>query len=107
MTAADLPPTLFPAYVRLLRGAVAAVPCVPADVAAVEAAITGPAIRGDRATLEHQRQALALLAPELVPVVAALQDEAWRRGRGIGRAVSATFRQKDVESPRLEPIDDD
>jgi predicted short-subunit dehydrogenase-like oxidoreductase (DUF2520 family) len=107
MAAAGLPPALFPAYVRLLRGAVAAVPSVPADVAAVEAAITGPAIRGDGATLERQRQALAVLAPQLMPVVVALQDEAWRRRRGIGRADSATYRQKDVESPRLEPIDDD
>lgn len=86
LATAGLPGDLLEADRRLMDGALEAVRLAAREGAAPERfdrAITGPAARGDRATLEDQRTALAALAPELLPLVAALQDEALRRGRRL------------------------
>ncbi len=45
-----------------------------------DAAITGPAMRGDEATMEAHREALARAHPELLPLYRALSDRARTRG---------------------------
>lgn len=101
---AGLPPELLEANLHLMDGALAAVRRAAAERAEVESfdrAITGPAARGDLATLAGQRAALAGLAPDLAPVVAALQDEALRRGRRLrGEADASSLA---IFSPRETP----
>jgi len=85
---AGLPEELLAANLRLMDGALEATRRAVRERAAaaeLDRAITGPAARGDLATLELQREALRALAPELLPLVAALQDEALRRGRRLRR----------------------
>lgn len=61
----ELPPELLEAYLALARGALDQVER-SGDPAA---AVTGPAARGDHATLERHRRALAATLPELGPLV--------------------------------------
>jgi predicted short-subunit dehydrogenase-like oxidoreductase (DUF2520 family) len=49
------------------------------------AALTGPAVRGDRGTVEAHLEALAEAAPELAPLYTALSGEMVRLGRTSGR----------------------
>jgi predicted short-subunit dehydrogenase-like oxidoreductase (DUF2520 family) len=72
-----LPAEVGEGYRRLALGALAA--ATPAAGGA-PAAITGPAARGERATVEHQLGVLAEVAPELVPLAALLAREGLRRG---------------------------
>lgn len=83
---AGLPRELLAANLHLMDGALEATRRAAAEgggVADFDRAITGPAARGDRALVARQRSALAALAPELLPLAAALQDEALRRGRRL------------------------
>lgn len=52
---------------------------------APEAVLTGPAVRGDRGTVEAHLEALETAAPELSPLYAALSGEMVRLGRQSGR----------------------
>jgi predicted short-subunit dehydrogenase-like oxidoreductase (DUF2520 family) len=109
---AGLPRELLEANLHLMDGALAAVRRAAAarsGVASFDRAITGPAARGDLATLAVQRAALTALAPELEPVVAALQDEALRRGRRLRegadashKAISSTGETPPVVNPERE-----
>jgi predicted short-subunit dehydrogenase-like oxidoreductase (DUF2520 family) len=70
-----LPAATARGYRELARGALAA-----AETASdATAAITGPAVRGDRATLERHLAALAEAAPELVPLAVLLARESLRQ----------------------------
>lgn len=81
MRRAGLPDRVLGGYLELLRGAVDAAQRTAADAgpAALASAITGPAARGDEATLERHRQALLQLAPELAPTVESLWRETSRQ----------------------------
>lgn len=86
LAAAGLPRTLLAANLHLMDGALEAVRRAAqegADLEAFDRAITGPAVRGDVATLERQRAALLVIAPRLLEPIAALQDEALARGRRL------------------------
>lgn len=72
-----LPPAVAAGYLQLARGALAAV-----DPLSPGAAITGPAARGDTATVERQLAALTEADPDLVPLVRALTAETRRRVAG-------------------------
>ncbi len=75
-----LPAAVVRGYLELSRGAVAA--AIEADAAGrpVAAALTGPAARGDRATVERQLAALADLAPRKVRLVTELARETlWQK----------------------------
>ena len=71
-----LPPATARGYRELARGALAAADPGAGDATA---AITGPAVRGDRATLERHLAALAEAAPELVPLAVLLARESLRQ----------------------------
>ena len=62
------------------------------------AALTGPIARGDRATVERHRAALAEAAPELLPMYDALAERAEARGSpgeaGTGRAGMKIMRSR-------------
>lgn len=115
IAAAGLPADLLEAELRLMDGALAAVrraALAGEGIEAFDRAITGPAARGDLATLERQREALGGLAPALLPLVTALQDEALRRGRrlraaaGLGsesREIGDESGAKAISSPRETP----
>lgn len=102
---AGLPRELLEADLHLMDGALEASRAAarrPGDgdlVQAFDRAITGPAARGDRALVERQRAALGAVAPELLPLVAALQDEALRRGRRL-RAAETPARAGEILSFR-------
>ncbi|MCG8461330.1 MAG: DUF2520 domain-containing protein [Holophagales bacterium] len=103
MAAAELPPSLLPAYLKLTRGAVDAVDAVDAvgsldgpagdrhragtrdgaEAASrpVAAAITGPAARGDHAMLKRQAEALRRVAPQLSELFEILSTETRRQAR--------------------------
>ncbi len=66
--AAALPEAVLRGYGRLAAGALAAARAAPHPAAA----ITGPAARGDLATIDRQLGELARVAPGLVPLVVAL-----------------------------------
>lgn len=86
LESAGLPRALLAANLHLMDGALEAARQAAREEAAPEAfdrAITGPAARGDVATLERQRAALLAAAPRLLDVIAALQDEALLRGRRL------------------------
>lgn len=91
LAAAGLPRTLLAANLHLMDGALEAVRRAAQEGADLELfdrdifdrAITGPAVRGDVATLERQRAALLAIAPRLLEPIAALQDEALARGRRL------------------------
>lgn len=72
---AGVPSAARPGYAALARGALEAALAAddPAD------AITGPAARGDVATLDGQLEALAASAPELLPLAVALARETLRQ----------------------------
>lgn len=63
-------------YLELARGALAA---VDPEAGGAAAAITGPAARGDRPTVEGHLAALATTAPELVPLAVAVARESLRQ----------------------------
>lgn len=63
-----LPDAVARGYVELARGAVAAAASTLEEGRPLDAAITGPAARGDRETLERHLEALARLAPEKLPL---------------------------------------
>jgi len=79
-----LPAAVVRGYLELSRGAVAA--AIDADAAGrpVAAALTGPAARGDRATVERQLAALADLAPRKVRLVTELARETLWQKRKTG-----------------------
>jgi len=79
-----LPAAVVRGYLELSRGAVAA--AIEADAAGrpVAAALTGPAARGDRATMERQLAALADLAPRKVRLVTDLARETLRQRARTG-----------------------
>jgi predicted short-subunit dehydrogenase-like oxidoreductase (DUF2520 family) len=79
-----LPAAVVRGYLELSRGAVAA--AIEADAAGrpVAAALTGPAARGDRATVERQLAALADLAPKKVRLVTELARETLRQKKKTG-----------------------
>jgi predicted short-subunit dehydrogenase-like oxidoreductase (DUF2520 family) len=74
-----LPDAVVRGYLELCRGAVAAAIEAHAGGRSVAAALTGPAARGDRATVERQLDALAGLAPEKVRLAAELAEETLRQ----------------------------
>lgn len=77
MRDAELPEDLLEGYLRLLRGAVdTATAGGPGDVAS---AITGPAARGDVATLRRHLAALRSTSPDLEPLVRSLWNETRRQ----------------------------
>lgn len=81
MRAAELPDEVLGGYLGLLRGAVDAAEHRAVDEggpARVPSAITGPAARGDEATLDRHREALRAMAPELTPLVETLWSETRR-----------------------------
>jgi predicted short-subunit dehydrogenase-like oxidoreductase (DUF2520 family) len=83
-----LPDALAPAVVRgyleLSRGALAAAAEARDAGRPLAAALTGPAARGDRATVEHQLDALAAFTPEKIPLVLALALETLRQRERAG-----------------------
>jgi len=70
-----LPRSVVRGYLKLCRGAVAAAAAAQDAGRPVADALTGPAARGDRATMEHQLAALTGLEPEKVGLVVALARE--------------------------------
>jgi len=70
-----LPDAVVRGYLELCRGAVAAAASAQDAGRPVADALTGPAARGDRVTVEHQLAALTDLAPEKVPLVVSLARE--------------------------------
>jgi len=102
-----LPPEAGRGYLELARGALAAV--VPAG-GGPAAAITGPAARGDRATVERHLAALAEGAPELVPLAVLLGRESLRqiarRGPldGPRRNLAAALEARTAAPGFLDPL---
>jgi predicted short-subunit dehydrogenase-like oxidoreductase (DUF2520 family) len=74
-----LPDSVVRGYLELCRGAVAAATEAHAGGRTVAAALTGPAARGDRTTVERQLDALAGLTPEKVRLAAELAEETLRQ----------------------------
>ncbi len=66
-------------YLELAHGAVAAARKTLDADRSLGSAITGPAARGDRATLERHLEALRQLAPEKLDLAAALALETFRQ----------------------------
>jgi predicted short-subunit dehydrogenase-like oxidoreductase (DUF2520 family) len=79
-----LPAAVTRGYLELCRGAVAAAAEAHGSGQPLPAALTGPAARGDRATVERQLGALAGLAPEKVPLIVALAQETLRQRERAG-----------------------
>ena len=73
MREAELPTPLIHAYLDLTRGAVDALSDAHAAGRPLASAVTGPAARGDLATLERQQRAIDRTAPELSSFVDLLQ----------------------------------
>jgi predicted short-subunit dehydrogenase-like oxidoreductase (DUF2520 family) len=74
-----LPPAVARGYLELARGALAAARETLDAGGPLGAAITGPAARDDRATLERHFEALRRLAPEKLDLAAALARETLRQ----------------------------
>ena len=74
-----LPPEVGRGYLELCRGAVAAALEAVEAGAPIASAITGPAARGDHATVARQLAALKEVAPEKVPLAEALVEETLRQ----------------------------
>ncbi len=104
---AALPKDLLGAYLHLMDGALEASRQAAAMRASAEdfdRAITGPAVRGDEVTLERQRAALVAVAPRLLPIVGALQEEALRRGQSLrGAAALKAISSENGKPPVLNP----
>jgi predicted short-subunit dehydrogenase-like oxidoreductase (DUF2520 family) len=79
-----LPDAVVQGYLELCRGAVAAAAQSHTAGAPLSTALTGPAARGDRPTVERQLQALAGIAPEKVPLVVELARETLRQRERVG-----------------------
>ncbi|HEV8577524.1 MAG TPA: DUF2520 domain-containing protein [Thermoanaerobaculia bacterium] len=78
-----LPEAVARGYLELARGAIAAARETLDAGRPLASAITGPAARGDRATLERHLAALQALAPEKVELATALARETGRQtGQG-------------------------
>jgi len=88
-----LPEAVTRGYLELCRGAVAAAAEAHAAGRPLAAALTGPAARGDRATVERQLGALAGLAPEKLPLIVALAQETLRQRE---RAGALTVEQREL-----------
>jgi len=73
--AAGLPREVLAGYLELARGALAAAGGAVAGGGHVADAITGPAARGDRATVEHQLRTLAAARPEIAELAALVARE--------------------------------
>jgi predicted short-subunit dehydrogenase-like oxidoreductase (DUF2520 family) len=87
-----LPDAVTRGYLELCRGAVAAAAEAHSSGQPLSTALTGPAARGDRATVERQLGALAGLAPEKVPLIVALAQETLRQRERAG-ALTAEQRE--------------
>lgn len=74
--AAGVPPEVLGGYLELARGALAAAGEELGARGSVAGAITGPAARGDRETVDRQLRALAEVRPRLCALVALLGREA-------------------------------
>lgn len=92
-TRLGLPDAVTRGYLELCRGAVAAAAEAHGASQPLSAALTGPAARGDRATVERQLGALAGLAPEKVPLIVALAQETLRQRE---RAGALTVEQREL-----------
>jgi predicted short-subunit dehydrogenase-like oxidoreductase (DUF2520 family) len=79
-----LPDAVVRGYLELCRGAVSAAAAAHQSGEPLAAALTGPAARGDRATIERQLEALAGVAPEKVPLVLELARESLRQRERAG-----------------------
>lgn len=74
-----LPEAVARGYLELARGAIAAARDTLAAGRPLASAITGPAARGDRATLERHLEALRAVAPEKLELATALAQETRRQ----------------------------
>ena len=74
-----LPPEVTRGYLELARGALAAAGQTLDEGRPLAEAITGPAARGDRETLNHHLEALTRLAPEKLPLAMFLMRETLRQ----------------------------
>ncbi len=77
----SLPEAAVRGYIELCRGAVARA----VETGDPVAALTGPAARGDRATVARHLEALAGLAPDKLPLVVLLARETLRQRERAGR----------------------
>lgn len=102
--AAGLPADVLPGYLELARGAVQAAGDELAASGSFTGAITGPAARGDAATVERQLAALAARRPGLADLAAVLaretlaalaETETLSEGQRRLRAVLERFRHAD------------
>jgi len=84
---------------ELCRGAVAAAAAAHQSGEPLATALTGPAARGDRATIERQLEALAGVAPEKVPLVLELARESLRQRE---RAGELTAEQRELMAALAE-----
>jgi len=98
-----LPAAVVRGYLELSRGAVAA--AIEADAAGrpVAAALTGPAARGDRATVERQLAALANLAPKKVRLVTELARETLRQKKKTGELTAEQRELLEVLEAAVRP----
>lgn len=96
-----LPDAVVGGYLELCRGAVAAAAEARESGAPLGAALTGPAARGDRATVERHLEGLRALAPEKLPLVIALARETLRQ-REIAGSLSPEQRELLARLERLE-----
>ncbi|HEX7183391.1 MAG TPA: DUF2520 domain-containing protein [Thermoanaerobaculia bacterium] len=97
-----LPDTVMGGYLELCRGAVAAAAEAHESGAPLGSALTGPAARGDRATVERHLEGLRALAPEKLPLVLALARETLRQ-REIAGSLSPEQRELLARLESLEP----
>ncbi|HEX3528112.1 MAG TPA: DUF2520 domain-containing protein [Thermoanaerobaculia bacterium] len=98
-----LPAAVVRGYLELSRGAVAA--AIEADAAGqpVAAALTGPAARGDRATVERQLAALADLAPRKVRLVTELARETLWQKKKTGELTAEQLELLEVLEEAVRP----
>jgi predicted short-subunit dehydrogenase-like oxidoreductase (DUF2520 family) len=79
-----LPDAVVRGYLELCRGAVIAAAEARREGRTIASALTGPAARGDRATMERQLAALSGPAPEKIDLVVALARETLRQRERAG-----------------------
>jgi predicted short-subunit dehydrogenase-like oxidoreductase (DUF2520 family) len=79
--ALDLPEAVIRGYLELARGALAGAARTLDEGRPLGSAITGPAARGDQATLDRHFEALRTLAPEKLALAEALVQETQRQIR--------------------------
>jgi predicted short-subunit dehydrogenase-like oxidoreductase (DUF2520 family) len=84
----DLPSAIATGYLELARGALAAAQQAPDPALA----LTGPVARGDLATFNRHRDALAALAPDHLPLVQALARETLRQCERLGPLSASQLR---------------